>query len=55
MGGLQRRWSADRGSGPSIIYLANQVRAAKENLQDVGLERIEMDWFEINLGGAELL
>ncbi len=44
-------------SGLTIADLSNELRAAKEDLKDVVLERIEieMDSSEINLGGAELL
>jgi alkanesulfonate monooxygenase SsuD/methylene tetrahydromethanopterin reductase-like flavin-dependent oxidoreductase (luciferase family) len=42
------------GSAPTIADLAAQVRAAGEDLQNVVLERMEMEAMEINLGGAEL-
>lgn len=39
----------------TIAELADQVRAAQEDLQNVVLERIEMESQDINLGAAELL
>jgi hypothetical protein len=40
--------------GSTIAELANQVHALNRNLQEVVLERIEMDSTEVCLGGAEL-
>jgi hypothetical protein len=42
-------------SAPTIADLASQIRTANNSLQDVVLERIEMDSLEVHLGGAELL
>lgn len=42
-------------SAAHITELADQVRAAQENLKDVVLERIDMESLDINLGAAELL
>jgi hypothetical protein len=42
------------GSGSTLADLANQVRATSNNLQDLVLERIDLEGLEINLGGAEL-
>jgi hypothetical protein len=51
-------FSADGGhivaSASTIVDLANRARALKVNLQDLVVERIEMEGLEINLGGAEL-
>jgi Family of unknown function (DUF5678) len=41
-------------SGENLAALAEQVRAAGQDMQDVVLERIEMEDREIFLGGAEL-
>ncbi len=42
-------------SAETIKDLAERVRAGGENLQDVVLERIEIQNDDIQLGGAELL
>jgi hypothetical protein len=42
-------------SAATIAELADQVRAAQENLRDVVIERIEMESTDITLGAAELL
>jgi hypothetical protein len=39
----------------TIAELADQVRAAQENLRDVVIEHIEMESTDITLGAAELL
>jgi hypothetical protein len=39
----------------TITELADRVRALREDLRDVVLERLEMESTEINLGAAELL
>jgi hypothetical protein len=38
----------------TIAELADQVRAAREDLQNVVLERIAVESMDINLGAAEL-
>ena len=52
-------FSADGGrivaSGESIGQLSERVIAAREDLQDVVLERIEVEGSDIQMGGAELL
>ena len=40
-------------SAPTISELADQVRTAQEDMQNVVLERIEMESMEVYLGGAE--
>ena len=42
-------------SAESIGHLSERVVAAREDLQDVVLERIEVETSDIQLGGAELL
>lgn len=42
-------------SGASIQELADQIRAANEDVQDVVMERIEKETEEIHLGAAEML
>jgi alkanesulfonate monooxygenase SsuD/methylene tetrahydromethanopterin reductase-like flavin-dependent oxidoreductase (luciferase family) len=42
------------GSPATIAELAEQLRAAQEDLQNVVLERMDMESMEINLGAAEL-
>jgi hypothetical protein len=56
------QWVAFRADGQRIVAsadaikdLAERVRAAGENLQDVVLERIEFQRDDVELGGAELL
>jgi hypothetical protein len=39
----------------TIVELADQVRAAQEDLRDVVIERIEIESGDIILGAAELL
>ncbi len=41
-------------SAGSIAELADQMRASREKMCDMVLERIEMESTEINLGAAEL-
>ena len=41
-------------SAATISELADQVRTAQEDMQDVVLERIEFESMDINLGAAEL-
>ncbi len=40
-------------SGDDLAALAEQVRAAGQDIQDIVVERIEMEEWEILLGGAE--
>ena len=42
-------------SGESIGQVSERVGAAREDLDDVVLERIEIETGDIQLGGAELL
>jgi hypothetical protein len=42
-------------SAENIGHLSERVVAAREDLQDVVLERIEVETSDIQLGGAELL
>jgi len=42
-------------SGESVGQVSERVSAAREDLQDVVLERIEIETGDIQLGGAELL
>ncbi|MGO8748923.1 MAG: DUF5678 domain-containing protein, partial [Thermoguttaceae bacterium] len=58
-GGQWVAFSADGcrivASGENIAQVSERVNAAQEDLQEVVLERIEIETDDIHLGGAELL
>ncbi len=43
------------GSAPTIAELARRLQAEQRPLDDVVLERIEIETDEIHLGGAEIM
>jgi hypothetical protein len=58
-GGQWVAFSADGrrvvASGESLAQVSERVSAAREDLREVVLERIEIETDDIQLGGAELL